>query len=151
MLGGALVLAITYQSDAAVSGNPAPDGAIDGPVAPNIKWTFVDELPKAEVKTGVEPAERPPAAESGPKEYVLHGPQFLRHDAAQVLQAELMLDGFPVSLTSNPRDNGSAWYRVVVGPYDNQPDAQQALGELLARDIPAQILARPLAGSVPAA
>ena len=145
------MLTITYRFDAAVSGSPTPDTAIEAPVAPHIDWEFVTELPKAEVKTGVAPVEQPPATDTRPREYVLHGPQFLRQDDAQVLQAELMLDGFPVSLTSSQRDQGGAWYRVELGPYSNEPDAQQAMGELRDRDIPAQILARPLAGSAPAA
>ena len=151
VLGGALVLTITYRFDAAGSGSPTPDTAIEAPVAPHIDWEFVRELPKAEVKTGVAPVEQPRATHTGPREYVLHAAQFLRQDDAQVLQAELMLDGFPVSLTSSPRDNGGAWYRVVVGPYADEPDAQQVLGELRARDIPAQLLARPLPGPAPAA
>lgn len=151
MLGGAVVLAITYQAGTASPSGTTPDAPpVAGPVAANIDWEFIDRLPNTEVKTGVAPAEQPAVADSGPKEYVLHAAQFLREEDAQVMQAELMLDGLPVSLSTRPRDLGGAWYRVLVGPYSTEPDAQQVLGHLRQRDIPAQILARPLSGAAPA-
>ncbi|MDE0039009.1 MAG: SPOR domain-containing protein [Gammaproteobacteria bacterium] len=152
VLGGAVVLAISYQSGTPSSGGASPDAApVEEHVATNIDWEFIDRLPNTEVKTGVEPAEQPPVAESGPREYVLHAPQFLREEDAQVMQAELMLDGMPASLQTSPRDLGGAWYRVLVGPYSTEPDAQKALDHLRERDIPAQILARPLSVAAPAA
>lgn len=149
VLGGAIVLAITYQTGTASSSTPPATTPDAGPVASNIDWEFIKRLPNTEVRTGVEPVDQPTVAESEPKEYVLHAAQFLRQEDAQVMQAELMLDGLPVSLSTSPRDLGGAWYRVLVGPYATEPDAQQALGQLRDRDIPAQILARPLAGAVP--
>jgi len=149
VVGGAVVLAITYQSGSASTSTPAAATPITGPVATNIDWEFIDRLPNTEVKTGVAPIEQPAVAESEPREYVLHAAQFLREEDAQVMQAELMLDGLPVSLSTRPRDLGGAWYRVMVGPYANEPDAQKALGLLRDRDIPAQILARPLSGVAP--
>ena len=148
VLGGAVVLALTHQSGTASSSGTTPD-ATPGPVATDFDWEFIERLPNTEVKTGVEPADHPPVPDSGPKEYVLHAPQFLREEDAQVMRAELMLDGLPVSLSTSPRDLGGAWYRVLVGPYATEPDAQQALGQLRDRDIPAQILARPLSGAAP--
>lgn len=151
VLGGAVVLAITYQTGSASSNSTTPDATpVTGPVATDFDWEFIERLPKTEVKTGVEPAVQPPVAAAGPKEYVLHAAQFLREEDAQVMQAELMLDGLPVSLSTSPRDLGGAWYRVLVGPYATEPDAQHALGQLRDRDIPAQILARPLGMAAPA-
>ena len=151
VLGGAVVLAISYQSGTPSSSGASPDAAQVGEhVATNYDWEFIDRLSNAEVKTGVAPAEQPPVADSGPKEYVLHAAQFLREEDAQVMQAELMLDGLPVSLSTSPRDLGGTWYRVLVGPYSTEPDAQKALGHLRERDIPAQILARPLSVASPA-
>lgn len=149
VLGGAVVLAITYQTGTASSSTPPATTPDAGQVASNIDWEFIKRLPNTEVRTGVAPVEQPAVAESAPKEYVLHAAQFLREEDAQVMQAELMLDGLPVSLSTSPRDLGGAWYRVLVGPYATEPDAQQALGQLRDRDIPAQILARPLSGAAP--
>ncbi len=149
VLGGAVVLAVTYQSRSAPTGAPPAPTPVAGPVAENIDWEFIKRLPKTEVKTGVAPVERPALADSAAREYVLHAAQFLREEDAQVMQAELMLDGFPVSLATRPRDLGGAWHRVLVGPYATEPDAKQALAQLLDRDIPAQILARPLSRSGP--
>lgn len=150
VLGGAVVLAISYQTGTASSSATTPDASpVAGPVAMNIDWEFIDRLPNTEVKTGVEPVAQPAVADSEPREYVLHAAQFLREEDAQVMQAELMLDGLPVSLSTSPRDLGGAWYRVLVGPYATEPDAQQALGQLRDRDIPAQILARPMSGAAP--
>ena len=151
MLGGAVVLAISYQSGTPPSsGAPAEAASVQGPVATNIDYVFIDRLSKAEVKTGVAPAEQPPVADSTPKEYVLHAAQFLREEDAQVMQAELMLDGLPVSLSTSPRNLGGAWYRVLVGPYSTEPDAEKALDHLRERDIPAQLRARPLTVAAPA-
>ena len=149
VVGGAAMLAISYQSGSTPASTPTSTAS--GPVATNIdlEWDFMHTLPNAEVKTGIEPVEQSAVADSKPREYVLHAAQFLREEDAQVMQAELMLDGLPVSLSTRPRDLGGAWYRVLIGPYDTEPDAQEALGQLRARDIPAQILARPLSGTPP--
>lgn len=148
-MGGAVVLAITYQAGSEPTGTPPATNPVTGPVASDIDWEFIKRLPNTEVKTGVEPVERPVLADSEPREYVLQAAQFLREEDARVMQAELMLDGFPVSIATRPRDLGGAWHRVLVGPYAAEPDAQQALAQLLDRDIPAQILARPLSRSGP--
>ena len=146
VVGGAIMLAITYPAgNSSMASNSVDAAPIGTPV--DIDWEFIDKLADAEVKTGVEPVEQPVAIEPGPKEYVLHAPQFLRHEDAQVLQAELMLDGLPVSVSSSPRARGGSWYRVMVGPYESEGDAQGALNQLRDRDIPAQILARPLPSS----
>ena len=150
ILGGAVVLAITYQAENASSNSTTPDTPpVAGPVASNTEWEFIHILSNTEVKTGVEPVEQPAPPDSMPREYVLHAAQFLREEDAQVMQAELILDGLPVSLSSSPRDLGGAWYRVLVGPYATKPDAEEALGQLRDRDIPAQLLARPLAAATP--
>ena len=148
MLGGALVLVITYRSET-TSEDASPDTSPIGTVASNIDWEFIDILPNSEVKTGVEPVEQAPATVPGPQEYVLHAAQFLREEDARVMLAELMLDGMPVSLSSIPRNQGGAWHQVLVGPYATEPAAQEALGLLRDRDIPAQMLARPLAVAAP--
>ena len=149
VLGGAVVLAITYRSET-TSADPAnPDSSPIGPVASNFDWEFIDMLPNTEVKTGVAPVEQPPAKNAGPKEYVLHAAQFLRQEDAQVMLAELMLDGMPVTLKSSPRNQGGAWHQVMVGPYATEPDAQAALSQLRDRDIPAQMLTQPLSGATP--
>ena len=150
MLGGAVVLAISYQTGTSSSSASSDAAPVTEHVARNIDWEFIDRLPNTEVKTGVEPVERPPVAEPGPREFVLHAAHFFREEDAQVMQAELMLDGMPVSLSTSPRDGGGAWYRVLVGPYSTEPEAQKALGHLRERDIPAQILARPQSVAAPA-
>ena len=143
VVGGAIMLAITFPAGNSSMASTSVDASpIGTPV--DIDWEFIDILADAEVKTGVEQVKQPAAVQPGPKEYVLHAAQFLRHEDAQVLQAELMLDGLPVSVSSSPRARGGSWYRVMVGPYESEGDAQGALNQLRDRDIPAQILARPL-------
>ena len=142
VLGGAVVVAVAYPFDNdRSSGNRATETpTIEGPVASDIDWRFIDQLAEAEVKTGVPPAQ-PPATESKPREYFLSAAQFLREDDAMVMRAELMLDGLPVSISSIPRPRGGAWYRVLVGPYETEAAAQEGLKELGSRGIPGQILA----------
>ena len=112
--------------------------------APDVEWTFFTELPKAKLKTGVEPIKPAPPAQSENREYVLQAAQFLRHHDARVLQGALILDGMSASISSSPRAGGGSWHRVLVGPYETEGDAQTALNQLRAKDNPAQVLARPL-------
>ncbi len=146
MLGATIVLAITYRSSVVPAGDNPDSMPIEGPVATDIDWSFINKLPKAEVKTGVERVDTVPMPTSAPSEYVVHAAQFLREDAAQVLQAELILEGVPATLSSTPRKQGGHWYQVIVGPYATEPDAQAVQKQLLARDIPAQVMTRPIAG-----
>ena len=137
MLGAAIMLAITYPSgDTNVAAQAVSDMPTIEPSAPDIEWTFFEELPKAEVRTGIEPVE-----------YVLHAAQFLRHHDAQRLRGALILDGMSASISPSPRAGGGSWHRVLVGPYETEGDAQAALNQLRARDLPAQILLRPLSPS----
>ena len=139
------MLAITYPSgntnvvDQAVSDMPPNE-----PTAPDIEWTFFKELPKAEVRTGVEPDEHPPPAQPEKREQVLQAAQFHRRRDARALRGALILDGMSVSISSSPRAGGGSWHRVLVGPYETEGDAQTAHKQLRAKDIPAQILAWPL-------
>ena len=135
------MLAIAYQSDnTSLVDPPVSDiPAVEEP-APDIEWTFFTELPKAKIKTGVRPIESSPPAQSTNRGYVLQAAQFLRRRDARVLQGTLILDGMSVSISSTPRAGGGSWHRVIVGPYETESDAQTALDQLRAKNVPAQIL-----------
>lgn len=109
----------------------------EAPVISYVRCTFIEELPKAVVPTGLEPAE----------EFLLLAAYFLREGDAQTMRAELILAAMPASISSTPRRGGGAWHRVVVGPFASKSAAREALDELDARDIPAQMLVRPVARS----
>ena len=139
------MLAITYPSrNTNMVGQAVSDMPPVKEPAPEIKWTFFTELPKAKLKTGVEPIKPPPPAQPEDREYVIQAAQFLRHHDARVLQGALILDGISVSISSSPRAGGGSWHRVLVGPYESENDAQTVLDKLRAKELPAQILARPL-------
>ena len=145
VVGSAIMLAITYPSgNTNVVGQAVSDMPPIKEPAPEIEWTFFTELPKAKLKTSVEPIEHPPPAQPENREYVLQAAHFHRRHDARVLQGALILDGMSASISSSPRADGGSWHRVPVGPYETEDDAQTALDQLRAKDIPAQILAPPL-------
>ena len=128
MLGAAISIGIMYEP-----GGTGPDQAPD---ICEVRCTFIDELPNAEVRTGVRPA----------WEYLVLVAHFLRGEDAQVMRAELIMKDMPVDISSKPRDSGGAWHRVAVGPYASKIDARNALDRLGDGDFfAAQILVRPAA------
>lgn len=148
-VGGATVLLVVYLTGAdsepvEVVVEPASS---EHPPEPEIDISFFQVLPGQEVKTGVEgdgsvgPA---PTADLGPQEYIVQAASFPRLAEADVLRAQLLLEGMEVAIASTPQEGGGLRHRVLVGPFDNQADAQETRSALREREIQATILARPL-------
>ncbi len=113
---------------------------------PEIDFRFFQVLSEQQVMAGnegVEPAGR--TADLGPQEYMVQAGSFPRRPDADKLRAQLLLEGMDVGIAASPREGGGIRHRVLVGPFDNQADAQETRRALSERDIQATILSRPLA------
>ncbi len=147
-LGGATAVVVFYSAGRAPVeiDNATPAEVADEPEQ-GVKITFIDVLQDDKVTTGNEQA---PVVDQGPQEYIVQTASYERLQDAEMLLAQLMLDGMSVRIASSPRETGGALHRVLVGPFENQGEAQQARDELRERDIPAAILSRPLPPESPA-
>jgi len=150
--GGATVLLIgyLYLSGPGETGPETTSETAEGPSSEQtVDITFFEVLPDDEVKTDADPFEPPPRVESGPSEYFVQAASFLRRQDAEVLRAELILEGMPVRVASSPKASGGAWHRVLVGPFTGKDEAQQTRNRLREKDMQAAILARPAPRAVP--
>ena len=147
-VGGATVLLVVYLAGR----DPEPVETVAEPASteraqPEIDISFFRVLPGQEVKTGAESDESAgpaPTADAGPQEYIVQAASFPRRADADMLRAQLMLDGMEVAIATSPEAGGGLRHRVLVGPFDDQADAQETRSALRERGIQATILARPL-------
>ena len=84
-----------------------------------------------------EASEAPPV-----KEYLLQAASFPRRKEAEVLRAQLMLEGLRTAVNAVRRPNGDTWHRVMVGPFAEKAEMQRMLTRLRAKDIAALPIAR---------
>ena len=148
-VGGATVLLVVYLagSDSEPVEVVAEPALSEPSPEPEIDISFFRVLPGQEVKTGVEGDESVGPAQTadlGPQEYIVQAASFPRRADADMLRAQLMLDGMEVAIASSPQEGGGLRHRVLVGPFDNQADARETRSALREREIQATILARPL-------
>ena len=147
-VGGATALLVVYL--AGRDSDPVEvvaDPAVTESPQPEIDISFFQVLPGQEVKTGAEDDESTgpaPTADLGPQEYIVQAASFTRRADADKLRAQLMLDGMEVAIATSPQAGGGLRHRVLVGPFNDQADAQATRSALREREIQATILARPL-------
>jgi len=147
-VGGATVLLVVYLTgtDSAPVEVVAEPAVTEPDPEPEIDITFFQALPEQQVKTGNEGVESTsPTADLVPYEYMVQAGSFPRRPDADKLRAQLMLEGMDVGIAASPQEGGGIRHRVLVGPFDNQADAQDTRSALRDRDIQATILSRPLA------
>ena len=147
-VGGATVLLVVYLTgtDSAPVEVVAEPAVTEPDPEPEIDITFFQALPEQQVKTGNEGVESTsPTADLVPYEYMVQAGSFPRRPDADKLRAHLMLEGMDVGIAASPQEGGGIRHRVLVGPFDNQADAQDTRSALRDRDIQATILSRPLA------
>lgn len=137
------------QPDAARElANPAvtaEDPAVANNDRPSLEFIFRDLLGEDEVDPDLEPYETTMQAEvpDRPMQYLLQSGSFLIKADAQSRRGTLLLMNLPATLAEASID-GKIWYRVIVGPYSQRGDAQQAVSRLRASDIASIWLERPL-------
>lgn len=112
-----------YRSDPPPAAAPAPAGIPDTTAAA----APVATAPAVTAAT---------AAAATPAEYLLQAASFRSRNDAERLRAALLLMDLPAATHSISLDSG-IWYRVTVGPFDNEATAQRALTRLRENDIAA--------------
>jgi cell division protein FtsN len=131
VLGGALVLLLPYlvsmleESPIVNTGTPVAEEV-------EIIFDFDSKLAKSEVTT--DPSAYPVEFESTTPDanastYLLQAASFRSLAEATDLQAKLSRQDLPATV-SQVSVNGKAWYRVTVGPFNRQKEAQRAMTRL---------------------
>ncbi len=76
-------------------------------------------------------------------EYLLQAASFRNQDDAEGLRATLLLLGLPTNSYRVQLESGS-WFRVLVGPFSTQLQAQRAMTRLRKENISALLIKRPV-------
>ncbi|ART80308.1 SPOR domain-containing protein [Oceanisphaera avium] len=103
---------------------PAKAPVVANPIdqKPVEKWTYIQQLENKEVEV------RLPEAQQSDQRYLMQCGSFQSSAQAEQLKAKIAFQG----LSSQVRHaSGSAWYRVVLGPYDSKRVAEQDKHKLI--------------------
>ena len=95
-----------------------------------LEFTFPDALKNSEVMADPEPYAVPEQQKQNlSRIYHIQAASFRSKPDADQLRARLLLENLPAR-TASSRVNGQTWYRVVVGPFEGQLDADRAMTRL---------------------
>ena len=112
--------------------------------APPLRFEFDQILRNSEVVTDpqvyVSPKDEDARAST---EYLLQAASFRDQNDAEGLRASLLLMDLPTNSYRVQLENG-AWFRVLVGPFPNQNQAQRAMTRLRQHNISALLIKRPI-------
>ena len=136
VLGALGVLAGAYGPEL-LEQTPVTKDAPAEPTKPKLTFEFpkllkenkvvVDPTPYTPPGSVTTPAVVPSEPES--KEFILQAGSFRSVSDAESVRASLLLQDLPVSMVPVTLADGT-WYRVIVGPYRLQDDAQATLSKL---------------------
>ncbi|MBQ0785832.1 MAG: SPOR domain-containing protein [Amphritea sp.] len=101
------------------------------------RFDFYQILPESEVDTAnVEPYKSTPKDAKSEHTYVLQVGSFQNSKDAEQLRAKLILEGLPnVHSRRVTNSNGSIWYQVRTGPFDNRSQLNKAQDRLVRLNI----------------
>ncbi len=101
---------------------------------PNFR--FYDMLPESEVVTpDVEAYEPGPGMADRNLEYILQVGSFRSEGDAERQRAEVGFQGLQAYINEVSTNEGSVWYRVMVGPFDSRSEMNRAVDRLVAINI----------------
>jgi len=105
-----------------------PDNAAS---TPEVRFEFDELLRNSEVVSTPEdyPATFEDEQPNQTTQYLLQAASFRDSEDADTLRAQLLLLSLPTRVDQVQLDNGR-WYRVTVGPFSSQADAQRAMTRL---------------------
>jgi len=97
------------------------------------RFDFYQILPESEVDTAnVEPYKSTPKDAKSKHTYVIQAGSFKSQPDAEQLRARLILEGLPNVKTHRVTNaNGSVWYQVLSGPFDNRSMLNKAEDRLV--------------------
>ena len=110
----------TQPPPAPVAPPPAPANPIDQ--KPIEKWTYIEQLENKEIVVKV------PEAEKSTRPYLMQCGSFRSAEQAQQLKAKIAFQGLVAQVRHS---SGSAWHRVILGPYDSKRLAEQHKHQLI--------------------
>lgn len=101
------------------------------------RFDFYEILPESEVDTAnVEPYKSTPKSAKSKHTYVLQAGSFQGSKDAEQLRARLILEGLPNVRTKRvTNSNGSIWYQVLAGPFENRSMLSKAEDRLVRMNI----------------
>ncbi|MCZ6618417.1 MAG: SPOR domain-containing protein [Gammaproteobacteria bacterium] len=112
--------------------------------APALRFEFDQILRHGEIVTDPRAYVAPKDAEADKSmEYLLQAASFRSQDDAEGLRAILLLMDLPTNSQRVRLENG-AWFRVLVGPFSTQVQAQRVMTRLRQRNISALMIKRPV-------
>ncbi|MBO1519697.1 SPOR domain-containing protein [Oceanisphaera pacifica] len=89
---------------------------------PTEKWTYIEELENKEVVVKV------PEVKKSTRPYLMQCGSFRSAAQAEQLKAKIAFQGLVAQIRNK---NGSAWHRVILGPYDSKRLAEQHKHKLI--------------------
>lgn len=90
------------------------------------RFEFYELLRETEVMSTGEDAYKLPSKKKELQRYMLQAGSFKNYDDADRLRAKLILEGLSVQLKAVKSKNGRTWHRVMVGPFNNRSQLNQA-------------------------
>ncbi|WP_286240256.1 SPOR domain-containing protein [Neptuniibacter halophilus] len=117
---------------------PTPEPAPAQPQTTESKrFEFYEMLEKSEVKTPqVEAYKSTPKTVQSQTKYLLQAGSFRSKSDAERMRAQLILMGLPnVHTNSSTSSDGSIWYRVRTGPFENRSRLSKAYDKLVQKNI----------------
>nr|WP_320136549.1 SPOR domain-containing protein [uncultured Amphritea sp.] len=101
------------------------------------RFGFYEILPDSEVDTAnVKPYKSTPKSAKSKHTYVLQAGSFQSSKDADQLRARLILEGLPSVRTKRvTNSNGSIWYQVLAGPFENRSMLSKAEDRLVRMNI----------------
>lgn len=103
---------------------PAKQPPVVNPIdqKPTEKWTYIEQLENKEVVVKV------PEAKQSTRPYLMQCGSFKSSAQAEQLKAKIAFQGLVAQIRHK---SGSAWHRVILGPYDSKRLAEQHKHKLI--------------------
>ncbi len=115
-----------------------------GRAAPAVRFEFDEILRNSEVVTDPRAYVNPKDSDTERSmEYLLQAASFRNRSDAEGLRASLLLMDLPTNSSRVQLESG-AWFRVLVGPFPTQNQAQHAMTRLRQHNISALLIKRPI-------
>lgn len=140
VFGAALVILAAYAPAIFEETRTAVRGE-ERPVKPEITFDFPEVLRDSKVLTDPKAYKSgaPEQPGSGPQLYLLQAASLRADSDAEALRARLTLQGLPASSDKVVLASGT-WYRVTVGPFTSQVEANRAMTRLREMNLSALML-----------
>jgi|TARA_B100000315_G_scaffold132831_1_gene122377 cell division protein FtsN len=139
LLGAAVVILGAWLPELWNQPDAAPSASTTQTPPQPMKFEFHDILSSSEVRADTsvyQPLPREPASAIAGKKILIQAASFREESDAEALRAQLLLQNLPVVMARVQIDTG-IWYRVTVGPFENNTEANRAMTALRRQDLQA--------------